>query len=160
MEPSGESTGCCCTLPLCSNGLGATPAALFRRSPMDLNSDQVLRLAKQSKRESLELEFLAAWLDQWPNLPAPVRQFRHNPKRKFAWDYAWPDFKLLVDLQGATFIRGGHSRGVGQERDFEKLNDAVAMGFRPLLFGTLAMKNPIAVVEFVAAVLTNAREMP
>lgn len=123
-----------------------------------MDADSVKKLAKASRREKLELEFLQAWLDEFPNLPVPVRQYRHSPKRKWRWDfYLAPD--ILVDIQGGTFIRGAHSRGVGQDKDFEKWNDAVRMGYRPLLFGTMAMKDPVEVVTLVAEIWSNAKEV-
>lgn len=68
-------------------------------------------------------------------LPAPVRQFRAIPGRKFAWDLSWPDLGLLVDISGGIHLgtRGGHSSPAGLRRDAEKLNLAVIAGFRCLV---------------------------
>jgi hypothetical protein len=125
---------------------------------MDLNQDQVKQLAKRSQRERLELEFHEAWIDEFGAALGPLeRQFRHNHRRRWRWDFRIGN--VLIDIQGGTFIRGAHSRGVGQDKDFEKWNDAIRHGFRPLLFGTLAMKDPIACVTLTAEILTNAREI-
>lgn len=124
---------------------------------MEASQEQVKRLAKQSQRSKLEVAFLQAWIDLYPQWKIE-RQFRHNHKRRWRWDFRIGN--VLVDIQGGTFIRGGHSRGVGQDKDYEKWNDAVRMGYRPLLFGTLAMKDPDEVVTLVAEVYTNAKEIP
>lgn len=62
------------------------------------------------------------------------REFRAIPGRQFRWDFAWPDDKLLIEVQGGTFARGkmGHSTGMGQNRDFEKQNLATLAGYRVL----------------------------
>ncbi len=129
---------------------------------MDLSQKQVRQLASSSQKQKLENDFLAHWNLMFPQLPAPKRQYAHNPSRKWRWDFAWPldhaEYAgVLVDIQGGTFIRGGHSRGVGQDKDYEKWNDAVVRLYKPLLFGTLAMKHPEDVVTFVAEVLCNAK---
>lgn len=123
-----------------------------------LSQEAVRRLGKVSQRERLELLFFEAWNDEFLAQLGPLeRQFRHNPKRKWRWDFRIAD--VLIDINGGTFIRGGHSRGVGQDKDYEKWNDAVRLGYRPLVFGTLAMKDPLEVVTIVAEILTNAREI-
>lgn len=126
---------------------------------MDLSQEQVKALAKRQRSESLEIELLQAWSDGYGKQLGPLeRQYRHNHKRKWKWDFKIGD--VLVDVQGGTFIRGGHSRGIGQDKDYEKWNDAVLMGYRPLLFGTQAMKDPDACAEMIAIVLTRAKEIP
>lgn len=64
------------------------------------------------------------------------RQFRAIPGRQFRWDFAWPDDKLLVEVQGGTFARGkmGHSTGMGINRDCEKQNLAALAGYRVMAF--------------------------
>lgn len=54
--------------------------------------------------------------------------------RKWRWDFVVGD--LAIEVQGGTWIQGGHSRGQGQERDCEKQNAAVKAGFRPLSYTT------------------------
>jgi hypothetical protein len=68
------------------------------------------------------------------SIPIPQEQFRVLPDRKFRWDFAWPEHKLAVEIQGGTWSGGAHSRGWGIERDCEKHNLAVLAGWRTLLF--------------------------
>lgn len=65
-------------------------------------------------------------------LPSPVREFRAIAGRRYRYDFAWPERKLLIEVQGAIWVRGGHSTGVGITRDAEKLNLATLAGFRCL----------------------------
>jgi very-short-patch-repair endonuclease len=65
-------------------------------------------------------------------LPVPEREYPAIPGRKFKFDFAWPTWKLLVEVQGGTWIKGGHSTGVGIARDCEKGCLAVVGGWRVL----------------------------
>lgn len=65
-------------------------------------------------------------------LPGPIREFQAIPGRRFRFDFAWPEKKLLVEVQGAVWVQGGHSTGTGITRDAEKLNLATLAGFRCL----------------------------
>lgn len=68
-------------------------------------------------------------------LPAPITEHVFaKPDRKWRFDYCWPDAKLAIEKQGGIFVRGKHSRGVGQLKDFEKLNHAILRGWRVLQF--------------------------
>ena len=77
--------------------------------------------------------------------------------RKWRFDFCWPDYKLAVELHGGNFVHGGHNRGMHQTSDYDKGNEAVKLGWRVLTFGTIAMKKPDDVVEYVAEVMTNAQ---
>lgn len=70
-------------------------------------------------------------------LAAPLTQYRFareaSPPRQWRFDLAWPDVKVAVEIQGGIFMQGKHSRGVGQERDAEKLSAAAILGWRVLV---------------------------
>lgn len=54
------------------------------------------------------------------------------PGRKFAFDRVWRDQRVCVEVQGATFVKGKHSTGLGIERDCEKACLAAVHGWRYL----------------------------
>ena len=62
-------------------------------------------------------------------IPDPVREYKALLPRKFRFDFAWPEFGVLVEVQGGTFSGGRHTRGVGYESDCEKLNEAMRRGY-------------------------------
>lgn len=66
-------------------------------------------------------------------LPAPVRQHRFHETRRWRFDFAWPDQKLALEIQGGGFVRGAHGRGAGLRNDAEKFSEAVCLGWRVLL---------------------------
>lgn len=49
--------------------------------------------------------------------------------RRFRADFAWPDRKLIVEVEGGTFTRGRHVRPLGFEHDCTKYNLAALQGF-------------------------------
>ena len=65
-------------------------------------------------------------------LPAPVRELAFSRGRRWRFDLAWPSWMLAIEVDGGTFSRGRHTRGVGYERDCEKLNEAVLNGWHVL----------------------------
>lgn len=70
------------------------------------------------------------------NLPAPVPEFRFHPKRRWRIDFAFPEHRLAVEIEGGVFLPGGsrHSRGAGYRKDLEKYNTLAVMGWRILRF--------------------------
>lgn len=80
------------------------------------------------------LEYLLEHQIRALELPEPVREFKALPTRRFRWDFAWPEHKLLVEVNGGTWQKGGHSSGGGIARDYEKLNLANLAGWRCLIF--------------------------
>jgi very-short-patch-repair endonuclease len=59
-------------------------------------------------------------------------EYHAIPGRRYRWDIAWPAQRLLVEIQGGIWSKGGHSTGVGITRDVEKANMAVWAGWRIL----------------------------
>jgi very-short-patch-repair endonuclease len=62
-------------------------------------------------------------------LPAPVAEYRFHPARKWRFDYAWPDHKLAVEIDGGVWAQGRHTRGAGFIADQQKTNAAALLGF-------------------------------
>ena len=78
-------------------------------------------------------------------LPEPAREYRFHPKRRWRFDFAWPIYKVAVEVDGGIFCRGRHVRGKGFERDAEKRNAAVLAGWRVLHFTPQQVKSGQAV---------------
>ena len=67
-------------------------------------------------------------------LPLPEREYRFAPPRRFRADFAYPDKKLLIEVEGGVWTRGRHTRGSGYSADVEKYNLATINGWRLLRF--------------------------
>lgn len=61
--------------------------------------------------------------------PAPVREHRFHPRRKWRFDFAWPDHGLAVEVEGGVYTQGRHTRGRGFTQDAEKYNEAALLGW-------------------------------
>jgi len=68
-------------------------------------------------------------------------EFVFHPVRKWRFDYAIPEIKLAVEYHGhAGFLRpgaSGHSTIKGLTNDCEKVNSAIALGWRVIAFTAL-----------------------
>lgn len=80
-----------------------------------------------------ELLFISA-LAQFYGIPEPQREFRFDSARRWRFDFAWPDRRLAVEVEGGVWVRGRHTRGAGYLKDLEKYNRAVELGWRVLRY--------------------------
>ena len=80
------------------------------------------------------LEEMFALQCEQAGFPAPLREYAAVPGRRFRWDFAWPDKRVLVEINGGTYAHMGHSTGSGIARDYEKSNLAVLAGWRTFVF--------------------------
>ena len=69
-----------------------------------------------------------------PEAPAPVREYTFAPPRRWRFDFAWPEARVAVEVEGGTWDRGRHTRGAGYAGDCAKYNAAVLGGWRVLRF--------------------------
>ena len=85
-----------------------------------------------------ELVFQA--LLQRERITVPEREYRLHAIRKWRFDYAWPRWKVALEVEGGVFgftdpktgqrrSGGAHSSITGIKRDIEKYSYAAAMGW-------------------------------
>lgn len=60
---------------------------------------------------------------------------RFHPERKWRFDFLLPG-KVAVEIEGAIFANGRHTRGKGYQGDLDKYNQATAMGYKVFRFST------------------------
>lgn len=67
-------------------------------------------------------------------IEVPVSEHKFHPVRKWRFDFAWPEAKVALEVEGGFFMKGGgrHQRGAGARADMEKYNEAACMGWRIL----------------------------
>lgn len=83
----------------------------------------------------------------------PGREFCFDPSRKWAFDFAWPDLKIAVEIEGGTeFGKSRHSQGKGFEQDARKYNRATYLGWKVYRFSTAMVKSAEA-IDFIREVL-------
>lgn len=85
-------------------------------------------------------EIVFAALLKRDGLPEPEREYRFHKDRKWRFDYAFPRWKVALEVEGGVFgftdpktgkrrMGGAHSSITGIKRDIEKYSYAAAMGW-------------------------------
>lgn len=59
-----------------------------------------------------------------------VKEHKFHPKRKWRFDYAIPEYKIALEVEGGVWTGGRHIRAQGFLGDMEKYNTATLMGWR------------------------------
>lgn len=81
------------------------------------------------------------------------REYRFHGERRWRFDFAFPAIKVAVELNGGIFLgqqgkeAGRHSRGAGLLKEYEKLNAAVELGWRVLVYGAPQVSNGEAALQ-------------
>ncbi len=70
---------------------------------------------------------IAYFLEQ--GLPEPVLEHRFHSVRRWRMDFAWPDHKVALEVEGGVYSGGRHTRGKGFEADMVKYSTAASMGW-------------------------------
>jgi very-short-patch-repair endonuclease len=77
---------------------------------------------------------------------APVtREYQFMEGRRWRFDFAWPELRLAVEIEGGVWTNGGHTRGAGYVKNLEKYNAAAAQGWRLFRFHEGAVRNGEAI---------------
>lgn len=59
-----------------------------------------------------------------------VKEFKFHPSRRWRFDYAIPEHKIAVEVEGGVWTGGRHTRPQGFLGDIVKYNTATLMGWR------------------------------
>lgn len=71
-----------------------------------------------------------AWDAQFfTGIEIPVAEYRFHKTRRWRFDYAWPDYKVALEIEGGVYTRGRHTRPSGFLGDMEKYNAAACAGW-------------------------------
>lgn len=93
----------------------------------------MFRYYKKPKRE--QPDYLAQAVAVL-GLPAPEKEYLFARPRRYRFDYAWVEQRIAVEVEGAVYARGRHTRGDGYTGDCRKYNLATLLGWRLLRFTT------------------------
>lgn len=81
---------------------------------------------------------------QRPGIPPAVREFAFCPGRRWRSDFAWPDARLLVEVDGGTYGAGrasGHTSVSGMARDREKDAHAAILRYHVIRVDSKAVRS-------------------
>lgn len=59
-----------------------------------------------------------------------VKEHKFHPTRRWRFDYAIPEHKIALEVEGGVWTQGRHTRPQGFLGDIEKYNTATLMGWR------------------------------
>jgi very-short-patch-repair endonuclease len=91
---------------------------------------------------------------QLAGFPQPLREYQFAaPKRRWRFDFCWPDKRVAVETQGGVWTRGKHGRGSGITKDYEKLNNAQIMGWKVLQFTSSQVQSGEALRDIERALM-------
>lgn len=86
-----------------------------------------LRRAAAQERHDTFAKMLRA-----SKLPLPTPEYRFHPERQWRFDFAWPEHKIALEVEGGVWTEGRHTRGAGFLADMQKYNAAGVLGWRVL----------------------------
>jgi very-short-patch-repair endonuclease len=91
-------------------------------------------IGKVWDRSMSDIEDTYAFQLRAAGLPMPEREYRIIPGRRFRADFAWPERRLMAEIEGGVFSRGRHTRPIGYTQDCEKYTLAALEGWKVLRF--------------------------
>jgi len=79
---------------------------------------------------ALACKFIMLW--KAAGGPELISEYKFHPTRKWRFDFALPDYKLAIEIDGGAFLPfgGRHGRGMGMVKDCEKYRAAADLGWR------------------------------
>ena len=99
-----------------------------------LKTRRIKPMRTPPKSSALEVRLLGQI--RFSGLPTATLEYKFHPTRQWRFDFAFPEHKIAVEVEGGTWTNGAHSRGKHFEGDCEKYNEAVLLGWRVLRFTT------------------------
>ena len=98
--------------------------------------NKIARKKVLSTTASADTDLFLKYLRQTFPHTTVVKEYRFHDTRKWRFDYAFPDQRVAVEVDGAVWSQGRHNRPVGYIADMEKLNTAASMGWLVLRITT------------------------
>ena len=62
--------------------------------------------------------------------PKWEKEYRFKKPRRWRMDFAWPEHKVALEVEGGVFSGGRHTTGAGFTKDCEKYAHATLEGYR------------------------------
>lgn len=135
------------------------PLSVQRRLPKNLLADSAKTATGKIKRDAADEASRRIFRVQCQAIGLPPYiedyQFCTKQQRLFEADFGWPDFSILLEINGGIWRRsrvGAHSGGTAIIRDMNKGRFAALNGFFLVAFTTDEVKNGTA-IEWVTDLL-------
>lgn len=107
----------------------------------DLKSCPICKPANKHKSQesTLAQQLTEAGITGWNT------QYKFSESRKYTFDFAFPERMIAIEVEGATWVAGRHTRGKGYEDDCRKYNYAQLEGWKVLRFTSDQVKRKEAI---------------
>jgi len=133
--------------------------------PYKARKTRMQQMLEQSQNKELERSLLTQI--KMYGLPEGEEQFKAIKDRDFAFDRAWPEYKLLCEVQGGIFSSQystnplkpklmGHNSITGILRDHEKNNLAVENGWQVLYANAKTLRDG-SFIQLLARILQKEK---
>lgn len=75
-------------------------------------------------------------------------EYKFHPERNWRFDYVTyskdPEKSVAIEIEGAIWTQGRHTRGKGYLKDLEKYREAAALGYKVYRFSTQEVLTGVA----------------
>lgn len=92
---------------------------------------QPARPATVNRLQKYNPELVLTFFEEW-HLEPPRLEYRFHLTRLWRFDFAWPNQRVALEVEGGIFKGQGHASINGILRDLEKYNEAAILGWRVL----------------------------
>lgn len=136
-------------------GRQANVTARQKKAPAkELTPGQIKWRAQKAKSDEAATKFKLACKDR--GIPLPVREFRFAaPERDWEADFAWPEERVILEVEGGAWAGGRHTRGSGYLEDMTKYNAMTLRGYR-LVRCTPQTLNAVETLDMIEKLVRNA----
>ena len=109
------------------------------------------RLLADEPEPTPEYHFVREIVGEGPGIRQRIKDANLQDWR---FDFAWPNKKVAIELDGGIWTRGAHVRGSHYESDRKKCNTAQLHGWIVLVFTSgMLDKDPIGCIEIIQTAL-------
>lgn len=120
--------------------LDALPQKYREQAERQINrKENLVRQPKIMPEINQEDSFISACKSV--GLPIPIKEYKFHPTRKWKIDWAWPNHLIALEVEGAIWTQGRHTRGSGFLKDMEKYNELAVLGWRLIRTTPIEIKN-------------------
>lgn len=103
---------------------------MIRMKDLPPESRRRLRELRREAKRAERAQFVAYCLAA--GLTAPEAEHHFKAGRRWRFDWAWPERRVALEVEGGVWTEGRHTRGAGFLGDMAKYNEAALLGWRIL----------------------------
>ena len=97
-------------------------------------------------------------IDYEQEYPFLGNKSKNGKYRKWKLDFAIPEIKLAIEMEGGVFTKGRHTRPMGFIKDIEKYNQLTEHGWRLLRYSINEFKDTTRMIEQIEICLQGGKK--